>query len=220
MKKMRALETLSVSEENPKLSEPLPVYQRPESIVFGVFSVLMTSSFAANVYEIADKGMSDGTTTGVIATAYGAAATGWNALRSHRDTVAYNNASEEERNSPRTIGRRHFVRSMRTIAWGGATVISGELGLIEVVNAVETENTLESLAHIGGAGVAAAVGTKAFSGLRNSRRKQKELKELWKLHKANQPDNLSFFVSSEYQEQLDDLASRLITPERFNKQLS
>lgn len=170
---------LSVAENTGQpATGPIPVYQRPESIAWGAFSLFMGSSFAANTVEVVNDGLSQGNAFGGASAAAMTAFTAYNAIKAHRETGAYKNATAEERNSPRAIERRHFVRTMRTLAWGGATILCGEVAVLEAINAAEAGTTPEGLAHLGATAVSAFAGTKTVPGFFKSRREQKRLKEL------------------------------------------
>jgi hypothetical protein len=166
---------------------PLPVSQRPESIAFGGMALLVGGTCVSNMVEVADKGLTEATSLGVLSTGVVAIGCGWHALRAHRETLAYKSASEEERNSPNAVDRKRFVRSIRSIGWGGSLVISAELGVIEVVEAVGADSTTEGLTKGGFALVAAYAFKTAASGLKTSLRKQKELKGQAALLEAANP---------------------------------
>lgn len=198
--------------ENLQPSGPLPVSQRPESIAFGAFSLYLGSTLAAEVIDAASNGLSTHNVSSGAFAGVMAGLTGVQAIRSHKETVAYNHATEEERNAPRTLGRRYMVRTCRSTAWAGGIMACGEFSTLGIIKAIGAENIPDSLPGVGIAAVAGGIAIKMIPGFRASWIKQRHLKKQWEV---SQPEYIPF-VSKKYEKQLNDLAAALVTPERFS----
>lgn len=195
---------------------PLPVYQRLESIGYGAASFLMASTFVGEVAEAVNNGITKFQAIEGVSAVVMSGLAGRMAVRAHRDTEAYKHATDEERNSPPAMERRYFTRSLRTLAWGSATAVSAEIGLLEAANTVQSGSVKEGLAHAGATAITALIGTKTVAGFRQSRKEQKRLKEIVEANRKANPPSGSVFVSADYQARLDKLASTLVTPERLS----
>lgn len=194
----------------------LPVYQKPEAIIFGGGAVLMALSVAANIAEMTQEGINSRNIFGAVAAGCVAAVTGHQANKSYKETIAYNNSSDVERDSPVTLDRRSFVRNIRTLNWGGSTILATEVGLIGITKAAESGSASGTVLGIGAAGVGALVGTKTAKNFFKSRKQGKELSNLQAERRAQQNPNRRSYVSTSYQRQLSELASELANPQRYS----
>jgi len=168
------------AEQAPKQNNSLPVNQRGEIYAYSALTVLFGSAVVADIVEVASGGLSPA--EGVARALTSVYATGWagyGAARAHRETQAYHHAPGDKFYTPETISRRSFARNMRTIAWGGAVVCFGEVGIIEAVKLVSEGGSAKEVMSRLAMGAATTVGA-AISGrgFLNSWRKRRELKHL------------------------------------------
>ena len=166
---------------------PLPVSQRPESIGFAGMSLLMAHSAVSHTVEAVDQGFTADNSFFIISGAVMSAVTAYNAVRSHKETEAYKTATEAERNTPEAIDRKGFLRSLRTISWGGALVVSTEVAILEGIQAVNAESTEEGFVKGGITAGAVIAGRASLSGLKKSWGKYKALKAQAAALKAAEP---------------------------------
>jgi hypothetical protein len=157
-------------------SEPLPVNQKPE--VFGYSTASIVSAAAASGYylDLASSDLSVSPTDllsggGIV---YLAGATGYAALKAHRETKEYNGASDEERNAEPALKRKLSVQGLRTFYWGASAALLAEVSVIEAINFVQADGEKGLTAAI--SVVAAGGAGKAISGMRKSRGKSMGIK--------------------------------------------